>query len=479
MKPTRRRSKPPANRRKRRPGRLPLALAALLALLLVMLVVGAPRLADSYLASDRSRPPAERALGRQLGMDVELAPFRDRDGQLYSASLTATGDGLSLQARDLEARAWLDGWPGGTLRIDSFSIREATLEADNRPRAPEPAAAGSHSEPALPSWLAFLLPRDFELAPVVIQRASVDAAASGNLRLDRLTLDPAAGSLRLHAGSGSLQSHRLGDWLVTEFEALLGRGDLRIVALTMQAGDSQAGVEVSGRLGRERGGELRIACAKLPLDRLAPSLADNARGLVDGRARASRDSMAEAWRLEGEFQIEDGRIERLAVLDLLATYTGDDSLRSLPLHRASGRFTRSRSELALEAVEIESRPRLKLRGNLRIAADNRLDGQFQLGISAHLARALPVDHEAVFEQRADGYLWTPLAITGTTSNPRENLTARLLAAMPAGMVRKTGQALRATGRALGGDAESTAAQAADIIEDAGSRFFDLLPAPER
>ena len=60
--------------------------------------------------------------------------------------------------------------------------------------------------------------------------------------------------------------------------------------------------------------------------------------------------------------------------------------------------------------------------------EQKIDGEFQLGVAPDLVDKFPGAREEVFKRSERGYLWTELTLSGPVNNLRDNLKPRLLRA---------------------------------------------------
>ncbi len=442
-----------------------------LLLLAVISLIAIPQLVNSYVTSDKARPLAEHALSEILSMDVQLAPFSKSGAKMYSAELQARANQATLQAHELRARVWIDGWFGGVLKIDSFSIREARLQLSDSSRENNAPVAASQLD--VPGWLVVFLPRSIEVAPITIASCQIATAQQLQLQLRDVVLDRQFEEITIASSSGSLTSSQFGDWSLRNFQARSQAGELRIVDAELVRRESRASSNISGTLTETGSAALEIRFNDLPLDSVAAELADHLDGNLNGHATYHRQPQ-QLPSLDGKLEMTAGRVHGLKMLNLVADYTGDQSLRNLPLHTATAKVTHDERQSRYRQIHLESNGRLKLLGDLTVGHDRSLVGNFQLGISAHLIRSLPVDRDTVFELAEDGYYWTPLMISGTVDQPIEDLSARLTASMPAAVLKKSTELLRSTSKSLPAAPASAADAAADLVEQAGDRFLDML-----
>src|SRR5690606_17290344 len=67
----------------------------------------------------------------------------------------------------------------------------------------------------------------------------------------------------------------------------------------------------------------------------------------------------------------------------------------------------------------------RLEGSFVLKDRQITEGQFRLGVTPGTLRWIPGAEQKVFTHAENGFLWTPLEISGSLDQPRENLSARL------------------------------------------------------
>src|SRR5690606_34891189 len=118
---------------------------------------------------------------------------------------------------------------------------------------------------------------------------------------------------------------------------------------------------------------------------------------------------------------------------------------------------------------------IRIEGMLRLERDKSIDGRFRLGLTPGTLASIPGAETKVFLPGERGVLWTPLHITGTLDDPKEDLTDRLIAA--AGMrmfeiLPETGErVLKYTERVMSEDMAARITGAGGVI-DQGSELID-------
>ena len=110
---------------------------------------------------------------------------------------------------------------------------------------------------------------------------------------------------------------------------------------------------------------------------------------------------------------------------------------------------------------------MRIQGNLVIRG-REMDGVFRLGIAPGTLTGIPGAETDVFLPGEHGLLWSPLRITGTLDDPREDLTDRLVAAAGARMfdqIPETGEkVIRFSKTVLGEAPAETIGKGVEIIE---------------
>ena len=175
-------------------------------------------------------------------------------------------------------------------------------------------------------------------------------------------------------------------------------------------------------------------------------------GNVSGNAHITAKLPGGAPRVTGDLQLSDGQIEAIPLLDQIATFTRTERFRRVVLTRGSVSFDQNGGLTNLRNLVLESEGLLRLEGNCQIA-QNRIDGRFQLGVTAASLQWLPGSQARVFTVAHDGYYWTPVHVTGSVAHPHEDLSKRLLAAAAGELLDKN----------------------ADQLIDAAKSLLDLIP----
>ena len=138
---------------------------------------------------------------------------------------------------------------------------------------------------------------------------------------------------------------------------------------------------------------------------------------------------------KGTLHLKDGVIESLSMLKLIADYTKMQRFKRLALHKVSADFVIKGNRLEISNLILQSDGLTRLEGTFIVEDRKIIKGQFLLGVTPGTLRWIPGAKQKVFTNSKNGFLWTPLEITGTLDEPRENLSARLAGAAVESLVK--------------------------------------------
>jgi hypothetical protein len=171
--------------------------------------------------------------------------------------------------------------------------------------------------------------------------------------------------------------------------------------------------------------------------------------------------------LSGELKINNGTLTALPMFDALAAYADTRRFRILQLSDAHTKWRVANGEVLLTDLVIGSEGLIRLEGSLSIKGEN-IEGSFQLGLVPGILARIPGAETHVFKPGRLGLLWAPVRVSGTLSNPKEDLTQRLTDA--AGMrmfeiLPETGeQVFKFTRNVLGESPINTINKGKEVIE---------------
>ena len=130
---------------------------------------------------------------------------------------------------------------------------------------------------------------------------------------------------------------------------------------------------------------------------------------------------------KGTLTINNGVLTALPILDSLAAYADTRRFRVLALNEAHCDWRWQADAVTFTNLVLASESLIRLEGRLVIRG-RQLDGSFRLGLAPGTLAAIPGAETDVFLAGERNLRWTPLHISGTLDDPKEDLTERLVAA---------------------------------------------------
>jgi hypothetical protein len=235
---------------------------------------------------------------------------------------------------------------------------------------------------------------------------------------------------------------------IVNYRGRLQEGDVFVTDSQFMLGRSGR-VSASGQFGSTS--KFSLAWNELDVTRFLPTdwksrLSGSLTGSCD-ITPASKDRAGRTeWYATGNVKLTNGLLQKLPLLDQLASFTGDLLFAGLKLDEISAKFECSPSSLVLTNFLLESKGLLRVESD-RIVSNGSLSGTLRVGVGTQTMRWLPAARDRIFTTPRDGYLWTEMTVEGSPSDLRENLSARLLGAMKNAAVQtgiKTGSDLLKT-----------------------------------
>jgi hypothetical protein len=247
---------------------------------------------------------------------------------------------------------------------------------------------------------------------------------------------PQEGGWRITGAGGRLEQSALPP-LDIETVRLLHRAPSLFVQGAQLRQQGGGAVRLSGDVEFHRALDLR---AEFDGISITPFLAEDWRVRLRGQAAGEMTVHSPLpWsgepHLRGTVRLTQGELQALPVLDEITLFTGTEQFRRLTLTHASAEFERRGPRLEVRRFILESKGLIRIEGAFTIERET-LDGAFQVGVTESSLRLLPGSRRHVFNLPREGYLWTPMRLTGPLASPRDDLSPRLAAAA-AGAVLET------------------------------------------
>ncbi len=163
---------------------------------------------------------------------------------------------------------------------------------------------------------------------------------------------------------------------------------------------------------------------------------------------------------------------------MVAKYTRSEKFNRLPLNETKTDFKRHGDLMELRNLVIQSDGLLRVEGSVDIRGE-QLAGDLRVGVTPGTLRWIPGAERSVFTQSKDGFLWSDLKLAGTVSDPKEDLSGKLIAAAGEAMLKDLpAGAVDQVRKLLGGDKATeeegdSPVPGSDLIKQ-GTQLLDLF-----
>ena len=419
---------------------------ALVVLAIIGLFVARAAIA-SYLRSEGFREFLARRIGTSLHAQAAVAPLSFTGMNLYAEGLRAQGferaafsdlqiDGVraELSLRRFSERVW---------QVDSVTAQRLQLTLGG-PRSTAPdvlspvAAAAPPSRGGTGGWL----PNRVEIAQATVRDTDLRWAGGGVTAMG-VQMEPQEGGWKITGAGGKLAHAGLPPLDIQSVRLLHRRPELFVQSAELRQ-PGGGSVKVTGTVNTAEALDLR---AELDGLTLSPFLDGDWRVRFRGQASGEvtvRTPLPTRGPVDihGSLRIANGELEALPVLDEIAAFTRTQSFRRLKLTRASADFQQTGPRLAVSNFIAEAERLIRIEGGFALE-QGMIDGTFQVGVTAASLQWLPGSQARIFTVARDGYLWTPMRLTGPVDKPVDDLTPRLAEAAAGAVIEKAQELIKA------------------------------------
>lgn len=421
-----------------------LGVGALLLVVVLVAVFFAANAIQNYLKSDALRDQLVAAAGKKLHADIDLDQLRWDGSTVYADGWRARGyPGASFTSMDMDGlRALFDGakdsaWQIPEIRINQLSLNFSAERLPAPARSAEPGGGGS-ATPGAPSWLQRWIPDRAEIGILRIDATNFllrDKQGQQTLALtsvETLTQPTATpGGWDITGHGGKLLVRDLPPLSLDRAEVRWNRDRIFINHATLGFYDK---AKLSGtgdvKLGENPQLNLDLQFGNLDAKKLlSENWQKKISGMLEGNLTVKGNpKLKTELTSKGTLRLEDGVVEGLPLLDLIAQYTKMQRFKRLALHQAQADFVKVGDRIEITDLVLQSDGLTRLEGSFTLNDRQITDGQFRLGVTPGTLRWIPGAEQKVFTHAENGFLWTPLEISGSLDQPRENLSARLAGA---------------------------------------------------
>lgn len=462
-------------------------------LLLVLLVIGllvVKSMVNGWLRGDGFRDWLARRSEQVLRSEVTLADLEWGGSEVYTKRFEALGrqdSGFSSLLLD-GVRAKAGGIADRAVQIPEVTVNRLDLrfspERKGSParqsaalpsvetKTPPPAA-----DPELPGWLSKLLPDRVAIDEIRIASTRISVAkAEGEVFLlngSKAILKPdfRTGFWAAEGSGGTIVLPRLPEIALRDLGLRWKGEDLFIDRCALgifQKGHVDGKGEI--RFADPAQLDLELEISAVEVDELVSGeWRERLSGTIHGPVRLT--GAANAPVCEGTLHLEDGVITSVPVLKRIAQYTRSERFERLVLNQAKTDFKREGERIELRNLVVQSDGLVRIEGQVDLVAD-RIAGDLRIGVTPGTMRWIPGAERLVFTEDRDGFLWTPMKLAGTLAEPKEDLSARLIAAAGEAVITELpgGVLDAAEGILKPGEGKTTP----DQLIDQGKKVIDLL-----
>jgi hypothetical protein len=276
-------------------------------------------------------------------------------------------------------------------------------------------------------------------------------ATRGSITKAAFTLTPNQGAWLIAATSGTLTQTGWPSLTIESAKLRYTGAALFVTESALRAGDGR--INVAGEVDFNRVANFQAQVDGIDITPLLPpDWRVRLHGKLGGTTKVTAPLPHGDLQIEGDLRLVDGQLEALPLLDQIATFTRTEQFRRISLNKGSLHFTSTPGVVTVQNFLVESDGLMRVEGSCKIA-DEKIDGVFQVGVTAASLQWLPGSQSRVFTVAHDGYYWTPVHLKGSVSHPHEDLTKRLVAAAAGELLQNSG----------------------DTLQDAAKTLLDLIP----
>jgi hypothetical protein len=377
-----------------------------------------------------------------LQSETELVGLAWQNREVTATSFRATGyPEAGFAQLDLQGvRAKPNGVINQRIQIPEITLQSLDLRF-GQDRLPPPATSPnaetlspSPEQAKVPGWLGRFLPTGVEVDEIKV--------ASANILVERAKGEAVFALKGLDTTIQPDFSTQLWEFSGRGGEMLLpGRPPLDVDDLALRWKGSELFVDRCGlgifKRGRIDGnGEIRFDEAGL-FDLELEISAIDIKDLVEGDWRDRLQGTISGpikitgppgdLRYEGTLQVADAMVQSMGLLDQLARYTKAEQFKHLPLQTTSADFVKQGDRIELRNLVLQSDGLMRIEGSIDLDGD-MIIGHLQAGVTPGTLRWIPGAEQKVFTEDRNGFRWSPLELSGTIHDPKENLSGALLLA---------------------------------------------------
>jgi hypothetical protein len=434
-----------------------------------------------YLHSDAFRRLLSEKVSAAARVTGEFAPFRWDGLAVETAVFEATGEGAIRQMRldGLHTEVGVGGLRRGVWELRDARARRIELSLDARnsaekimPPAEMNRSPSGEGKSDKQGWL----PKEVELQGLELREVALNARFDQGLATVsgmRAGVQPAGAkrAYRVEIADGRIRLpfRELPEIRMQRARLRCQEGAVFLSSATAAAWkdgriEATGGWDATTRQFSIEGNVSGVKCEELFNEDWAKRL------IGEMGSDFSANNHAGKPVAQGLLTVRNGTITALPVLDALAAYADTRRFRMLALSEAHATWRWEKGVIDLTDIVLACEGLVRLEGRASIRGRD-LDGMFRLGLAPGTLATIPGAETHVFSPGERGMLWTPLRLTGTIDDPKEDLTDRLIVAAGLRMLETLPESgekvLKFTRKALGEESSKTVEKGVKIIGESG------------
>lgn len=401
------------------------------------MLVAASVLGNGWVTSWVEGPHFHSMLDQETSKGLKLkgsyGPFR-REGVfgLRTDSFTGVEGARTIVAIQAQSISGTFNPLGVLLRrweVDSVHIKSGSVQLQKT----DDAAAAPGKAPS-PPWWALFWPYRVHLAEVKVDDASVLWKLRGQdsgIYDTRLEITPNGRDYEYDARDGEFKTPMSPPFKVVHAHVLIRKP--RLYCSEFLLGDDSAHptqqlrLEGDAGLQKDRSVRLKIDLTAL---QVAPWLPEKFRAHVEGTASGHFDYSSSGTGLEtglgrGRIVVTNGLLRGLAPVHQYVKLTGSPDPGDMALKVCQADVRWDAGALTAENIEVECTGVFRMTGTLTLAADQRLSGQIEFGLTDPYLHWLPTARAKIFSRDEGPYHFTTVHFSGTAQKPEQDLSPRI------------------------------------------------------
>ena len=348
-------------------------------------------------------------------LTVASDEFRAEDGKKAMTSMNARGITATFNPLGIFLRRW---------QLDEVKIESGDVGIQTYAPKPEPTSAKP--------WYSIFLPNRVYMKRVESEPVDVTWRLRGKRSgffATRLLITPHGRDFNYQATGGTLKMALLSDLRLRQTRFLITKKLLTLHNLELTPLEENGGlIHAEGRagIGADRSVDFKLKFDHIPVRAWLPTTwREHVAGEASGKVHwTGENPKLESSSGNGGVQVRGGRVVGLPFLEKLATITTKKAIEELELNECSAEVEWHYRKIDIRNIAIEDKGKFRIEGALSID-DESLGGAIQLGAAREYLGWLP-NAEEVFTREQAGYVWTTIHLSGTMSEPKQDLSERVI-----------------------------------------------------